>query len=236
MKITELARVPGIPESDVTPQIVERLGPNQAEAPWRCSAQSIVWFGRGGTAAARALPSELRGRYRSLGVVGGMVHYLDTPVGGYDEVFGAIAIQRGRTVSGHVPFMSVDSETSLVGGRSNWSLPKTLSAFEGRPTVGEVMTAQGRGWLVRAQARPLGPSVRVPAATCLMTQQWPDGQVRHSRMKVWGKARPVLVRVEVEGTPTLTEWLRPGRHLGVIFDSMEFTLGVPRDDGAEETK
>ncbi|MCW4354887.1 acetoacetate decarboxylase family protein [Hoyosella sp. YIM 151337] len=226
MEIQELVRVPGVPESDVDPGVASRLGPNLAPAPWKCSAQSVLWFGRGGRAATKALAPELARSHKGLSVVGGMVHYTDTPVGSYGEVFGAVAVRRGHRIVGTVPFMSVDSETSLVGGRSNWSLPKTLSSFEGAPVPGATMVARGSSWTVHATARPLGPAIPLIPLTISLAQQWPDGVVRHAPMRAWGRARPALVTVEVDAGKSLSGWLRPGRHAGLILESMEFTLGV----------
>ena len=40
-----------------------------------------------------------------------------------------VASADGRRSWGNVAFMAVDSETSLVGGRTNWAMPKTLAQF-----------------------------------------------------------------------------------------------------------
>ena len=63
--------------------------------------------------------------------VGGFVRYTDTPVGAYDEVLGMIGSRTGLRPWGNVAFMSVNSESSLVGGRTNWAMPKTLARFDG---------------------------------------------------------------------------------------------------------
>ncbi|MBB3037370.1 acetoacetate decarboxylase family protein [Hoyosella altamirensis] len=230
MELADLVRVHGVPESALDAEVAERLGANQAPAPWQCLARSVLWFGRGGVAAARAVaPSVGRGG-RALGVIGGMVQYFDTPVGSYAEVFGAAGIRNGRRVVGSVPFMAVDSETSLVGGRTNWALPKTLATFEGAPEAGKTMTAQGRDWHVQVTARALGPAVPMPTLSTALAQQWPDGSVGLSSMRAWGRVRPAIVTVEIDAPPTLSGWLRPGRHVGAVFESMEFTLGQPQKE------
>ena len=162
---------------------------------------------------------------RALATVGGLVAYADTPVGSYNEVFGVVAYRDGRSVRGTIPFMAVDSVTSLVGGRGNWSLPKTLAEFTGEPSAaGCVMSAEGDGWLVRATARPFGPSFTVPM-TSRMVQPWPDGVTRESLLTGTGRSRSAIVTVEVDSRADLPGWLRPGRHFGSVLTGVEFTLG-----------
>jgi len=225
MEPVDLAAVPGTPESALPPGLAARLGPNLEPAPWDCRAQAVFWVGRGGRAATAALAGATGGSAAALAVLGGMVRYLDTPVGAYDEVFGAVAFRRGGRIAGNVPFMAVDSEDSVVGGRANWSLPKTVAAFAGRPTGGR-MEARGSGWQVTATTRPLGPAVPVPSRSVLMTQQWPDGRLREAPMRLRGRARPALVTVTVESAGALPHWLRAGRYAGVVFETLEFALGT----------
>ena len=75
-------------------------------------------------------------------MIGGMVRYLETPVGPYDEVLGMVGSRTGLRPWGSVAFMSVDSEPSLVGGRSNWAIPKTLGSFDGIGTPRAVAECQ----------------------------------------------------------------------------------------------
>ena len=63
--------------------------------------------------------------------MGAFVHYLDTPVGPYAEVLAspAVLLRGGLLAAAHIPFIAVDSEASVRGGRENWALPKTLARF-----------------------------------------------------------------------------------------------------------
>jgi hypothetical protein len=225
----DLAGVAGVPETALSDALIQRLPANLAEAPWSVTGESLIWMSRGGRASARALPSSVRGNARGLGVVGGMVRYSDTPVGTYDEVFGAVGFRHNGKVTGTVAFMAVDSEASLVGGRTNWAMPKTLAEFTGGVGSGRTMTATGAdsvGWRVSATARVIGPPLPY-RSKALVHQQFPDGSLRPSQLTMSSRMRPALITVEVTSDGPLADWLRPGRHLGAVVESMEFSLGVP---------
>lgn len=229
MSVIDIAAVPGVPETVLTQALLDRLPGNLAPAPWTCSSEALVWTNRGGSAATAALHSVIGGDSGVPAVCGGMVRYTDTPVGSYDEVFGAVGFRRGLGVRGNVAFMAVDSEVSIVGGRTNWAMPKTLASFEGEIASGTTMRAAnavGPSWSVAATPRALGPAIPMFSAAVVL-QRFPDGVVRHSKLQMKGRARPALVSVDVESDATLPQWLRPGRHLGAIIESMTFTLGAP---------
>lgn len=227
MSRPELTGVAGVSETLLSDALVARLPANLAEAPWSVAGQSVLWTTRGGAAAGRALPSGARGA-RGLGVVGGFVRYADTPVGAYDEVFGAVGFRRDRSITGTVAFMAVDSPTSVVGGRTNWAMPKTLAEFTGEIGRGPVTgTGTDTTWRVRATPRAFGPAIPYRSRADVV-QQFPDGSLRSSRLSMQARLRPALVTVEVESDGDLAAWLRPGRHLGAVVEEMTFTLGVPR--------
>ncbi|OBJ71009.1 acetoacetate decarboxylase family protein [Mycobacterium sp. 1274756.6] len=226
MSRTELTGLPAIPETLLSDALVATLPANDAPAPWECHCSGLVWLGRGGRAAAAALPPALGGSTGLL-TVGGFVRYTDTPVGPYDEVLGIVGSRSGLRPWGHVAFMAVDSPASLVGGRTNWAMPKTLARFDGDP--GAVMTGTGADgvWRVRASARPLGPAVPL-RLTGTARQQFADGRVGDSVLVCSARARPALVSVEVTSTGSLPRWLRPGRRVGAVIESARFTLAEPR--------
>ncbi|MHB8242684.1 MAG: acetoacetate decarboxylase family protein [Solirubrobacteraceae bacterium] len=63
--------------------------------------------------------------------MGAFLRYKEGPVGAYDELLAMPnVLLRDRRLSLHVPFIAVDSEASIAGGRGNWALPKTLAEFE----------------------------------------------------------------------------------------------------------
>ncbi len=229
MSRTELTGVAGVPETTLSESLLSRLPANHAPAPWTCEAEAIVWWSRGGRAATAALPPALRRGAGGLVVVGGLVRYRDTPVGPYDEVLGLVGSRTGVRPWGSVAFMSVDSEASLVGGRTNWAMPKTLGAFDGEIGGGKTVTATGADetrWRVSAAVRAFGPSVPVRTGA-LCRQEFPGGRAGDSRMSGRGRIRAAVVTVEVESDGPLPTWLRPGRHLGAVVESATFTLTEP---------
>src|SRR3954449_4356092 len=226
MSTFDLAAVPGVSECRLDPGTLAGLPPNEAPAPWECDLTAVVWWGRGGRAALRAAGAGATSGGPVLGVVGGLVSYQRTPVGGYHEVYGAIGVRHGRSLRGTIPFMAVDSRASLVGGRSNWSLPKALAEFDGEPGTG-TMTARGDGWTVRARARPFGPHYPLPM-TGKIVQPGPDGGLREAVLRGRARARSALVTVDVDSEGGLATWLRPGRHLGAVLTRTRFRLSAAR--------
>ena len=230
MDRTELTGVAGVPETALSAALLARLPANDSPAPWECVCEAVLWFGRGGHAATEALPPALRYGAHGLGVVGAVVRYLDTPVGPYDEVLGMVGSRTGLKPWGSVAFMSVDSEPSLVGGRTNWAMPKTLGAFDGE--VGDGRTISGSGadetrWRVSATPKVLGPALPVRSVG-LARQEFPGGRVGDSPLRAKGRIRPALVTVDVDSDGPLPGWLRPGRHLGAVVERATFSLGEPR--------
>lgn len=220
-KVADLRAVPGVPESMLDEVTAASLPPAAPLAPWECDSSGIVWLTRGRDVRA-TLGDLLPREGKAAVVVGGLISYARTPVGEYREVFGGVGLRKGRDVSVSIPFMAVDSRDSVVGGRQNWSLPKVLAEFTGRPDE-RTMTASGDGWTVRVSARPIGP--RLPVKTTgRVVQYFPDGALRSAILTGRAKSRPAIVTVEVESSGQLASWLRPGRHLGAIMSGTTFTL------------
>ncbi len=225
----EVTGLKGVPETALSAALAAGLPLNQAEAPWECRCSALLWLGRGGRAAAAALPPGLAGS-PALATVGGFVRYSATPVGPYDEVLGMVASRTGLRPWGNVAFMSVDSQPSLVGGRTNWAMPKTLARFEGEPAPGRTMTGTGSDqipWSVSASSRVIGPALPFKSKGTAR-QQFSDGRIGDSLLTFAGRVRPAIVTVEVSSAGTLPRWLRPGRHLGAVIEEATFTLGEPQ--------
>ena len=224
----EITGVPGVPETALADDLLARLPDNLAPAPWVVQYTGLVWNGRGGRAARQAFAPALRGS-RALASVGGFVRYSETPVGTYDEVFGLVASADGMKSWGNVAFMAVDSEASLVGGRTNWSMPKTLAKFDGEIGHKRTMAGWADGpvrWRVEATPTVIGPRIKV-RSKMPNRQEFPDGTVHDSQMSAQAVIRPALVRVEVVSDGPLASWLRPGIHLGAVIESGGFTLSEP---------
>jgi len=227
----EITGLRGIPEALLSDALAATLPENLSEAPWECRCVGLLWTGRGGRSAAAALPQALAGS-SALGVVGGFVRYQHTPVGTYDEVLGMVGSRDGVRPWGSVAFMAVDSPSSLVGGRTNWAMPKTLARFDGDIGAGRTFaatSADGLDWHVQATPKVLGPAVPLKSKA-IAKQQFADGRIGSSLLEFSGRVRPALVTVEVESQGPLASWLRPGRHLGGVVESATFTLGEPRFD------
>jgi hypothetical protein len=122
--------VPGVPETVLSDALLDELPDTVAAAPWHGKARGLFWWKRldaaGREAAASALPPELGTDLRITAAAGALISYLETPVGQYREIIGMLIARRGARLIVHVPFIAVDSRASIVGGRANWALPKTL--------------------------------------------------------------------------------------------------------------
>ncbi|KAA0021662.1 acetoacetate decarboxylase family protein [Antrihabitans cavernicola] len=226
----ELTGVAGVVETMLDQALVDTLPANDAPAPWTVTCSALVWNTLGGKAATAALPSGLRDDVSALNVTGGVVRYQDTPVGTYDEVFGAVGFRQGLGIRASVTFMAVDSPASLVGGRTNWAMPKTLAQFGGSIESGSTMTADsaaGTAWHVEAKPRAFGPAIPLISAFTVL-QQFPSGEVKASKMNARGRGRAALIDVGVSADTSLPTWLRSGKHLGMLVETMTFTLGEPR--------
>lgn len=222
MTPAELLAIQGVPESRLDTETMKRLPANAPPAPWDCAGEAIMWVTRGGKASATAIAGSVAHRGPPLAVIGGMIAYQDTPVGNYREVLGAVGVMHGRSLLGSVPFMAVDSIDSLVGGRQNWALPKSLATFTGDP-AGSAMSATGPTWSVHARTRAIGPALPTKFAARL-AQRWPDGQIRGALLNGRAAIRLALVHVDVKSDDSLADWLRPGWHAGAVATRATFTL------------
>src|SRR5579875_3468555 len=97
MQTAELAAVLGVAECSLSDELIASLPASAPPAPWvDCAFSSVIWYGRGGRAAASAAGPAVAAGGRALAVVGGMVAYRSTPVGAYNEVFGTVGFKHGR--------------------------------------------------------------------------------------------------------------------------------------------
>jgi hypothetical protein len=213
--------VAGVPESALDERTAEGLPTGAPAAPWTCRCDAIVW-----SALARRPGDRPAGPIgRPSAVWGALLSYSDSPVGPYREVLGMLVGMSQYRVT--VPFIAVDSPASLVGGRLNWALPKTLADFTGDP-AGHAMTATGTGWTISATARTFGPALPIRLAVRL-EQPWPDGRRRVARLTGRGTSQPALVRLAVRSDGTLARWLRPGRHFGLLLRQAEISVAAPAE-------
>jgi hypothetical protein len=213
-----LRAIPSVPESGISQALAARL-PTPVPAPWTTSGSGLVWLHRAAAGAhnqlQRGLPYD-----RALPLtVAAFLRYKQGPVGAYDELLAMPnVLLRRRRPSLHVPFIAVDSEASIAGGRANWALPKTFAEFEWRERDGlpREIEARGEGW--SAEARVLWSGPRVPLwLRARQTQVRADGSVIAVPLRSRGVGRVARIEVRSEG-PTLPDWLLGGVHFGVAVE------------------
>lgn len=232
-----LQRVDGVAESLLADALAARLPDRSAAAPWRTRVQAVLWIHRAAPGAAALLPAALREQRTIPLTVGAFIRYLDTPVGAYSEVLAApVLLARAPLPAAVVPFIAVDSLSSIHGGRANWALPKTLAAFEWSATPDQLgrdpFSVRGEGthglsaWSVEGRVTPRRRRlpIRFPLRDVQLT---PDGRELDIAIAVAGRAQLATVEVASAG-PSLPTWLRAGRHRAIVMPQARMTFGAPR--------
>ena len=131
-----------------------------------------------------------------------LVHYLESPVGPYDEHALANWTRRGP----HVHQMSVNLEDSMIGGRTIWGFPKTMESLAWRSTQNR---ATFRREAKQFRVRATGPTF--PLVLPFWTAQQKDG--------VWNR-----VPGGIEGRARLAF---RGPQLALWLDSFSMTIEPP---------
>ncbi|MBD1321457.1 hypothetical protein [Gordonia hankookensis] len=206
------------------------LWPVSPPAPWPASVRATLWWHRATDDARSLAISDATTIPVTMGM---MIDYLDSPVGPYREVLASPVLlapsrRLGPLPRLHVPFIAVDSETSVHGGRSHWMLPKVMAAFTG--SVTSEMVANGADWSVHVIARSL--PVTLPIAGALGFAQpisRAGGPVDFLRAtaSLAGTFRPARVDVVLTG-PTLPTWLKAGTHQGITITRGRMSTGRGR--------
>ncbi len=200
-----LLDLPCVPESVLPETLLAQLPATTPSPPWQCRVRAVVWLQR--APAPLAPSSPWAGRALSL-TLGAVVEYLDSPVGGYREVFAGPLLRTQGRPTVHIPFIAVDSLPSVHGGRAHWGLPKALASFTGDVGAGHIAVA-GDGWSVDVAAA--GRGVPVPLVGTLANAQ----SAGRASVVLRGRGRLTGVRVTAVG-PTLTDWLGTGTHPAVV--------------------
>ena len=193
-------------------------------APWRSVIDAVLWCHPATPAARDTLAPELSARAGLPITLGALVTYREGPVGPYDEIIGAPLLL--RSLVAHVPFIAVDSERSIAGGRGNWALPKVLARFDGDVGRPGRATARGAGWAVAVTTT--ARQRRLPVVgrfRCV--QVWPDATPREFSVRVRGRARLGHAQVEHEAASPLGDWLVAGRHPAILLSGIQDVL-APR--------
>lgn len=199
--------------------------PESPPPPWPAEVKATIWWHRA-RPAGRAL---LSGRTIPITLVM-VVDYLNSPVGPYREVLASPVLRRpghgrGPMPRMSVPFIAVDSETSVHGGRTHWHLPKVLADFGGDVLADASVSgagSSGDGWSVFTQAKGIGPSFPIKGALGF-AQPMDEGSLL-ATARLTGKARPARVQVAASG-PSLGEWMTPGSHFGLQIVSGRMVTG-----------
>ncbi|QCB49242.1 hypothetical protein E5720_11740 [Rhodococcus sp. PAMC28707] len=199
--------------------------PESPPPPWPAEVKATIWWHRA-RPAGRALQ---RGRTIPITLVM-VIDYLNSPVGPYREILASPVLQRpGRGMGPmpriSVPFIAVDSETSVHGGRTHWHLPKVLAEFGGEVLADASVSGEGAtgdGWSVSTQAKGIGPSFPIKGA--LGFAQPSDEGSLLATARLTGKARLARVQVAASG-PSLGEWIAPGTHFGLQIVSGRMATG-----------
>lgn len=214
----ELRDIPSVTESMISSALAERL-PTPVPAPWTTSGSGLVWMHR---ATASATAYQQRGLVydRALPLtVAAFLRYEEGPVGAYDELLAMPnVLLRKRRPSLAVPFIAVDSEASIAGGRANWALPKAFAEFDWqlRDGLPSRIQARGDGW--SAEARLLWSGPRMPLwLRTQQTQVRADGSTIGVPVRSSGIGRAARVEVRTDG-PTLPRWLSSGVHVAVAIE------------------
>lgn len=214
--------------------------PESPPPPWPADVRATIWWHRASSSGRELLPE------KDLPLTVAMVvDYLSSPVGPYREILASPVLRRPGGGNGAmpriaVPFIAVDSEMSVHGGRTHWSLPKVIAEFggdvltsswaSGERASGEL--ASGEGWEVRTEASGMGP--RFPIKGGLGFAQPVDDEVLLAGARLSGKARLCRVRVDSTG-PTLSRWLTSGTHFGLQIVSGRMSTGASRLVGVPES-
>ncbi|MGB3484299.1 MAG: acetoacetate decarboxylase family protein [Mycobacterium sp.] len=220
----------GVRETELDESTVSALPANRAPAPWIGGGHGIWWGGRldehGRAVLKRQLPDVIQRDAAPVAVFGFLLNWTDTPVGSYGEIGALVVMRRRWSVFGHVPFIAVDSPASLVGGRDNWAIPKTLATFDGDPGRDAVASTQGNGFMIRTERLALGPVLPAAAAKMLrLTQARPDGTLLSSRPMTAMLWQPARFAVTVEAGPELSAWLPQGECRGIVQRASRASTG-----------
>lgn len=224
---TSISDIAALPESHLPDSLAARLPDSTPGAPWRVRADIVLWWHRASRDARELLPPELRDRPVRPATQWMLVRYADTPVGPYSELIASPVMLRSPTAM-HVPFIAVDSLTSVHAGRAHWALPKVLARFAWSSdsrcevTSGEPVDP---GWRVAVDVRR-GP-LPIPMLGKGRQQQVRAGVVVTSRSHMRALGWLSHIRVDGAGDGPLGTLIRPGRHRGIVMRGARLTVGAP---------
>lgn len=216
----------GLPETELPASLVAQLPETVEGAPWHTRCRVVTWLHAVDEAALAALPEPIRATGISL-VAWALVRYAETPVGPYDEIAATLLPGDGSDY-GHIPFIVVDSLPSIVGGRTNWLLPKALAEFDWSDDLAAVTISAHvpatPAWTIRVSVEASGDATPVELANHVQ-QVSTDGEVRRFDGTLAGAMRPASITVDGRADGPLSALLVPGRYDGSIVTDCAFAVG-----------
>jgi hypothetical protein len=221
----------GLPECALPAELAARLPASVAPAPWDVAGSVVSWTQEVDESACALYPDAIRPDRVAL-AAWALVRYDDSPVGPYDEI--ALTLIGDDGGRGHIPFIAVDSLTSIVGGRANWLLPKVLGAFEWAPD-GSGVTVRGEQpdqpeWWLTLSWQATGESAEVSLPNDLQ-QVSRTGDVAWFDGAIAGEVSPAVVTVEAHATGPLGSVARSGQFDGGVMRPCRMRFGPLRPAG-----
>lgn len=224
----DVATAGGLPETVLPQTLIDRLPPSVAPAPWVTKDCLVVsWLHEvDDTALELLIPQSVRPLGATI-VAWALVRYGETPVGPYSEIAATI-LAADPEGFGHIPFIVVDSETSIVGGRANWLLPKALADFEWSADGLAVSIAAREpaapAWRMSIQVAPTGESTPL-ALPSRVQQASTEGWVGRFEGEMSGQMRSAKVTVEGKADGPLASLMTSGEHDGTTLTGATFDVG-----------
>lgn len=216
----------GLPESQLPGPLVDLLKDTVAAAPWQTRCRVITWMHPVGPAALETIPAAIRPSAIAM-VAWALVRYEHTPVGPYDEI-AATLIPEGGDGYGHIPFIAVDSYPSIIGGRANWLLPKSLARFvwsEDGLSANVTADAPAKpGWSLTVSTAPSGDPSPVEMPNHVQ-QVSTAGAVRRFDGAMAGTMWSASVTVDAVAEGPVSALLIPGSYQGSVLTDCTFNVG-----------
>jgi len=217
----------GLPETELPNALVDLLPPSVAGAPWRTRCRVATWMHQVDESALDAFPKVIRPDGIAL-VAWALVRYEHTPVGPYDEI-AATLIPDGGDGYGHIPFIAVDSYPSIVGGRTNWLLPKSLARFVwSKDNLSANVTADAPakpGWSINVTVWPTGEATKQKIPNQVQ-QVSVDGEVRRFDGQIAGSMQAATVTVDGVAEGPLSTLMVSGSYAGTVLSDCKFEVGA----------
>jgi hypothetical protein len=220
----------GLPETHLPDSLVQRLPRTVDPAPWEARCQVVSWLHAVDSAALEVFPASIRPEAAGY-VAWALVQYSATPVGPYNEI-AATLLSDDPDGYGHIPFIVVDSLSSIVGGRGNWLLPKALARFawsdDGRSVSVRPEQPAIPDWSVSVTYEPLGDAMETAVPNHLQ-QVAADGTVHRFDGEMTGSLFAATVNVDGHADGPLASLLVPGKYDGTVISRCSFDVGPLND-------